>query len=628
MCGIAGAFSVSGFFSDSDVKIATGKLSHRGPDADGFWSDKMTILGHRRLSIIDLDSRSTQPMTSASGRYKIIFNGEIYNYIELREQLIKNYSGTPAGQFKTTSDTEVILNLFELKGTKCITELNGMFAMAIYDTHLKKMFLFRDRMGIKPLFYYSDTEGNFFFASELKAITAIDKINFEINSQAVADFLHLGFIPAPKTIYSNIKKLKSGCFLEINKDSISEKNFDTPTQHIEYIHGSEEKIIATLEEKLFESVKIQLRSDVPYGVFLSGGIDSSLLTALASKTVTEKLNTFSIGFKEQSHNEAMYAKAVASYLNTKHHEFIVSYTDALELIPSIPDVYDEPYADPSAVPTMLVSQLARQHVKVVLSGEGGDELFHGYGTMKWASRLNNFPFKQFHNTFSAILNQLPSRYKRIASLLHYSNSGFLPAHIYSQEQYFFSTAEIKAVLAGNQFYQISDYLTGKQKKFFKNISEWSNADTAAADQAHFEFNVTLQDDLLTKVDRASMRYSLEARVPYLDNNVVNYALSIPSKIKTKNGIAKYPLKKILYKHVPQELFNRPKQGFSIPLGKWLRNELAFLITDFLSEQKIAEGGVLNINYVNELVKKFNAGDNYLYNRIWNLIILQKWLLKK
>ena len=630
MCGIAGTFSQNGFFSIADVKVAADALSHRGPDSDGFWYDDVVALGHRRLSIIDLDPRSSQPMSSVDGKYKIIFNGEIYNYLELKEELKKNHPSTPFSDFKTTSDTEVVIKLFELYGCEFVHHLNGMFAMALYDIFKKKLFIFRDRLGIKPLYFYDDGNKNIFFASELKALLATKKINTEVNLNAIIDFLQLGFIPAPKTIYQKIHKLNSGCYLQIDNNGIEEKRYWSAAKSFESEKVFDEnKIINSLETKLFESVKIQLRSDVPYGVFLSGGIDSSLLSAIASKIVIGKLNTFSIGFKEQSHNEASYAKAVAEHLKTNHHEFIVSYQDALNLINSFADVYDEPFADASGIPTMLVSKLARQHVKVVLSGEGGDELFHGYGTMRWAERLNAPYMKHMRGILKMLFSQMSSRHKRIAALLNYSTETFLPAHIFSQEQYYFNQSEIKEVLLPSVNHIAQKYFVYNQKylisEYFNKLK--STEDSASALQAFYELSVTLQDDLLTKVDRASMKYSLEARVPYLDHNVVEYALTIPSSIKTKKGIAKYPLKTILYSHVPQQLFNRPKQGFSIPLAKWLHGELSFLIEEYLSKDKIEKTQILNFKPVAILISRFKAGDDYLYNRIWNLIVLQMWLLK-
>lgn len=629
MCGIAGSFSATGFFTDDDVNKLTFSLAHRGPDGEGFYADDLVKLGHRRLSILDLDARAAQPMQSHNGRYIIVFNGEVYNYIELREQIIQSHKGTPLAEFKTTGDTEVVLRLFEIHGVESIKLLNGMFALAVYDTQLQTLYIFRDCIGIKPLFYYSDEIGNMCFASELKALQKLDKLKLSINSNSVFDFLHTGFIPAPATIYNEILKLTSGCYLKISKQGIEEKEYWSIRGHIKPSAIKDEKqVLKELEELLFSSIQIQLRSDVPYGVFLSGGIDSSLATAIASGLVSDKLNTFSIGFQEQSHNEASHAKVVAQKLNTAHHEFIVSYDDARSMVESYLEIYDEPYADPSGINAMLISRLAAKHVKVVLSGEGGDELFFGYGTHVWAKRLDKAMIAAAKKPMQKVFSNMSSRYQRIASLLDFSEDKvFLPEHIYSQEQYFFNNNEIFQMLSPSLQNNFNTHRIFRLKALHDLLGGMNRTLNAEERQAVYELQFPLQDDLLTKVDRATMHYSIEARVPFLDHRIVEYAFNIHPSLKIKNGIAKYPLKQILYKHLPQELFNRPKQGFSVPLAKWLKKEWAYLIDDYLTEENVNKAGFVKYEFVKQCIDRFRNGDTYLYNRLWNLMVLHRWFLK-
>lgn len=625
MCGIAGSFSVSNFFSEQDFRKASAAIKHRGPDGDGFYSDNFVRLAHRRLSIIDLDNRASQPMYSSCMRYVMVYNGEVYNYVELRKEIESEYKDSQLSDFKTTSDTEVILRLFEIKGVDFVKDLNGMFAIAIYDTQANKLFLFRDRFGIKPLYYYHDSSGNFCFASELKAILAIDSIERKVNSQAVAYFLHTGFVPAPLTMYEKVFKLESGNFLTIDRNGLEIHPFVMNRKCSQReIEHDEKKAIQNIEKLLIQSVKIQLRSDVPYGVFLSGGVDSSLLTAIAARNVSEKLNTFSIGFAEQSHNESEHARVIAKHIGTNHHEFVVSVKDAIDLIETFFEVYDEPYTDTSGIPTMLVSKLAAKEVKVVLSGEGGDELFFGYGTHNWAKRLNAFPFSVFRSPIRTILTCGNSRSKRVAQLLDFNeHSDFLPEHIYSQEQYLFSNKEIVEL--------VSDEL---RKETLKNIAQRNEEleklfninDSCLPEerQANYELKFPFQDDLLTKVDRATMFHSIEARVPFLDNNLAEYVFSVSSDIKIKNGINKYPLKKILASYVPEELFMRPKKGFSIPLAKWLKADWKYLLNRYLDEKTIRHAGLVKFEVVKKLIQRFLSGEDYLYNRIWCLIVLHRW----
>lgn len=636
MCGIAGFYSVGETFSKQDLIQMTNTLRHRGPDSGGQFHDGVCGLGHRRLSIIDLSDRASQPMTSSDGRYVIVYNGEVYNYQEIGAKLGFGLSSKKF-EFKSSSDTEVILEAFIQYGKNFVHELNGMFAFAIYDTHLKELHIYRDRMGIKPLYFYWDGT-NFAFASELKALKELPNLDLKLNIAAIHKYLHLGYIPAPHSIYSKIFKLKSGSSIKINKDGIEiNRYWNIRSKISNNVISTTDQAMVKLSDLLISSVQYQLKSDVPFGVFLSGGIDSSLVTAQAVMLSSVKVNTFSIGFEENSHNESEYAKAVANYLGTSHHEFIVSYTDALNLIDSITATYDEPFSDSSCIPTMLVSKLAKDYVTVTLSGEGGDELFLGYGAYKWAKYLNNPLVRLGRKPASNILSRMSSRYQRIARLLDYDvRNTNLMSHIFSQEQYLFASSEIQPLLNPEYFPQNLIDIEIMSDSFLRIIGEKGKGSVLDVSerklshielQALFDLENYLQDDLLTKVDRASMKYSLETRVPYLDHRVVEFAINLSPDLKYHHGIFKYILKKVLYQYVPKHLFDRPKQGFAIPLGNWLKTSLKYLIDEYLSESCINKHGILNFNEVKKIRDRFFSGSDYLYNRLWQLIVLQMWLEK-
>jgi asparagine synthase (glutamine-hydrolysing) len=606
MCGLAGMYSPKGVKRDS-LKKMTDVISHRGPDAEGFFIDGSFGLAHRRLSIIDLSSTANQPMQSSCRRYQMVFNGEVYNYQEIAKELDVN--------LKTTGDSEVVLEAFAKWGPQMINRLNGMFTIAIFDISEKKLYLFRDRMGIKPLFLYRQN-GVVAFASELKAIVALkSELPLTINRSAIPYFLHLGYIPQPLSIYNEVEKFPSGSWAIIGDNRFKIERYWNPNKKISSkVISDEVEAKAQLTDLLKESVKRRLVSDVPFGTFLSGGIDSSLVTALAQNSTSEKLKTFSIGFDDAKHDESGFARKVSEHLDTEHYEYRITEKDALELVADILPQYDEPYADSSAIPTMLVSKMAQQEVTMTLSGDGGDELFHGYGMYNWAERMTNPAVKSLRWPISQILSLGDDRYKRIAKVFDYSSSDNLQSHIFSQEQYMFSVSELSNLLI-NKPEGLS--LLTLNSTFPRQL-------TATESQALFDIDFYLKDDLLTKVDRASMKYSLETRVPILDHTVVEFALNLDPALKVKNGVQKHLLKEVLYDFVPKEIFDRPKWGFSIPLDKWLKNDLSFLIEDCLSERKIKEVGVVKWQEVETLKKKFFSGQNHLYNRIWLLILLHQW----
>jgi asparagine synthase (glutamine-hydrolysing) len=623
MCGIAGFYSFNDKFSEDELHAMTDTMHYRGPDSFGYYYDKIVGLGHRRLSIIDLSAKAKQPMYSEDNSYAMVYNGEVYNFQEIATELKQRYNKI----FKTSSDSEIILEAFAEYGSEFVKKLNGMFAIAIYDKISKSLYLFRDRMGIKPLYYYWDGE-NFAFASEPKAFKKLKAIALEIDKNAIYNFLHLGFIPSPLSIYQSVKKLESGKWLKLSKNKLEITEYWSIDKNIsEKIITSEKEALVKLSDLIMSSVQYQIQSDVPYGVFLSGGIDSSLVAANAVSLTGVKVNTFSIGFKENKFDESVYAKAIANYLGTNHHEFIVNSKDALDLIETTFADYSEPFADSSSIPTMLVSKLAKQYVTVVLSGEGGDELFLGYGAYKWAKRLHN-PFLHLARKQIAYLLNSQTRFKRHAEYFRFPEKKLICSHIISQEQYYFSLSELDGILTTD----FSNAYGSKNIDLLNNFglkANHCNRDLNPMEkQALFDLTFYLQDDLLPKVDLASMSFSIEARVPYLDHRIVEFALNLSPDLKYKDGVSKYLLKEILYQYVPKKFFDRPKQGFAIPLIKWLKNELSYLIDDYLSEKIITKYNIVNYKVVQQLIKNYRQNNiDYLYNKLWVLIVLHKWLIK-
>lgn len=613
MCGINGIVNLPISDGSSAVIKMNESLQHRGPDASGVFNHNAVHLGHQRLSIIDLSASANQPFhlknTATDDHLIMVYNGEIYNYQELQ----KKHELT----CKTSSDTEVILKAYAKIGTAIFSELNGMFALAIYNVKDQSLCLARDRMGIKPLYLYRKENG-LAFSSELNALKSVKEIaqEFTLNKQSVASFLHLGYIPAPLSIYQQVSKFPAGSFAIFKEGQLETKQFwKLENQISKELITDKKQALQQLDDLLNESVRLRLKCDVPFGTFLSGGIDSSIITAIAQQNSSRKINSFSIGFKEKTHNEAVFAQQVANKLGTNHQEFIVSEKEALNIVPEMFSSYGEPYADSSAIPTMMVSKLARSEVKMTLSGDGGDELFHGYGFYNWVKRLNQPLIKAFKQPIAAILSQGNLRMQRAAHLFNYPKNA-LQSHVFSQEQYFFSSLEVKNLM-GENFKDLPAELNHK--------TTGNRLLTAAETQSIFDLKYYLKDELLTKVDIASMQKSLEVRVPLLDHNVVEFALNLHPSLKIKNGVQKYLLKELLYEYLPKNLFDRPKQGFSVPLANWLKADLNHLITDYLNQKTIESHGLVNWNIVKDLTTRFYNGENYLYTRIWALIVLHHWL---
>nr|MBA2407631.1 asparagine synthase (glutamine-hydrolyzing) [Chitinophagales bacterium] len=530
----------------------------------------------------------------------------------------------------TASDTEILLEAFIRFGQEVVHMLNGIFAFAVYDTLENELFLYRDQLGVKPLFYFWNGV-DFAFGSELKVICSLPAVTKKINDPAVGYFLHYGFIPAPHTIYQDIYKLEPGTWLRISHSGLQKHTYWSLSDKIlpQVITDKEEALIK-LSDLLVSSVQYQLNSDVPTGIFLSGGIDSSLLAAHAVSLSGVKVHTFSFGFKDYEHDESIYAKAVAEALQTEHHEYLFSYKDMESLIVEMNQCFDEPFADTSALPTLLLSKEAKRLITVALSGEGGDELFFGYGSHRWARRMNNPLFRKLGQWISPLMAHGSSRQQRIAHLLRNDglSSPALLDHIFSQEQYLFSVAELESLLIEKRYFPFSDNKHTRAVNILATIESASPRSLSSMEQqALFDLLCYLPDDLLTKVDRASMRYAIETRVPYLDYRVVEFALNLSPSLKYHNGTSKYILHEILGRYLPRKLFNRPKQGFSIPLDYLLQHELSFLFDEFLNNTVITRYNIVDCKRVTELKKQYKGGKNYLYNRLWLLIVLHQWMVR-
>jgi asparagine synthase (glutamine-hydrolysing) len=605
MCGIAGFISKK--FTEHQLQQMTRRIGHRGPDAEGFFFDTGcgTGLGHKRLSILDLSEAANQPFFSRDGRYVMIYNGEVYNYKEVASKYNLHT--------RTTSDTEVIIEAFAKVGVQCISDLNGMFALAIWDKLEEKLYLVRDRVGIKPLYYFHQ-EGQFAFASELKALFTLP-VSKKINHDAVADFLYLGYIPGNSTIYNDFQKLLPGYYAVYQNGMLASYPYWWLDSKLEKkVLTNETEAREKLKQLLESSVQYCMISDVPLGIFLSGGVDSSIVAAIAQSASSVPVKTFSIGFKEGKYNEAHFAQQVASHIRSEHHEFTVTEQDALHLVEKMLDIYDEPYADSSAIPTYMVSQLARKEVTVALSGDGGDELFMGYGFYNWSQRLGNPFVKAFRQTMAAGLHTFGNnRSKRASYMFRYPSRARKKSHIFSQEQYYFTESELQSLLKKPGRITLDEYNCSSKRKL-----------TVEEEQSFFDIKNYLPEELLVKTDRASMCHSLEVRVPLLDYRLVEFAVNLSPSLKLRGSTGKYLLKEVLYEYVPASLFNRPKWGFSVPLSIWLTRELRYLFDKYLDPVTVQECGLVNAAVVEKIKNDFFAGKDYFYNRLWTLILLHKW----
>jgi asparagine synthase (glutamine-hydrolysing) len=632
MCGIAGFIDFNHSSSLQILKDGTEVLSHRGPDGKGYeFSENIKCqigLGHRRLSIIDLSNAASQPMWYKN--FCIVYNGEIYNYVEIRNELMML-----GHTFISHSDTEVILHAWEQWKEKMIQKFIGMFAFVIYDAENQKMFCFRDRAGVKPLYYYWHN-GLFLFSSELKSFHRHPGFKKEINKQAVYQFMQYGFIMAPLSIYNYASKLVPGHFLQFtihNSQFTIQKHWDVYDAYNKLkldITFSEAK--KETKQLLISACKYRMVADVPVGVFLSGGYDSTAVTALLQAHQKEKLKTFTIGFFEEEHNEAGYAKKIAEYLKTDHTEYYCTTKEAQEIIPEIPFFCDEPFGDSSIIPTTLVSRLARKEVMVALSADGGDEVFGGYKkyplALDFIKKINRLPLK---NTAGKLLKHIPDsllnqltksnavsiKKQRISDLLQNSDLSS-PAILDLLLSQSFSHNQMQLLMA--------DDITSAESFFNSNTS--FNIKTGDLDKMMaIDYKTYLPDDILVKIDRAGMSASLEGREPLLDHRLIEFVAQLPEEFKIKKGNKKYLLKQIVYDYVPKEMMDRPKMGFGIPVFDWLRNDLKYYAEEFMSDKEFKKHGLFKMEGVQNIIKQFFNGNKNYNNSFWYLLMFQMWYRK-
>ena len=625
MCGIAGFIDFNKKSNYETLQNMTDVLYHRGPDDSGYsfysLSNYNVGLGHRRLSILDLSSHGHQPMKFDN--LEIVYNGEVYNFREIRNEL-ERYGY----KFKSNSDTEVILKAYHKWGIKAVDKFNGMFAILIYDKKNEQLILIRDRTGIKPYYYYFKN-GLFMFSSELKSFHKSSLFQKQLNLEALAQFLMYGYILEPYTIFENTYKLRSGHYivLDLKKQKYEERKYwdvmdfyKKPKFKIDEIEAIEE-----LETVLKSSFEYRLVSDVPVGIFLSGGYDSSAVAAILQSNMSEKLNTFTIGFKEKGYNEAIYAKQVAKYLGTNHTEYYCTQKDALEIVPTLPYIYDEPFGDSSAIPTILVSKLAKQQVNVSLSADGGDEIFAGYTkyntNLKYFNFFSKYPLS-IRKTFSSIMNKInpeyipfknkiynfDTRYDKMKEILLVSN--IIEAMKYTSM--LFTINEIKRLLKKDV------------KELKTNFDVKINDLNILSQMLMVDYKTYLPDDILTKVDRATMSVSLEGREPLLDFRIIKFVARLPDEFKYKNGEKKWILKQLVHKYIPKEMMDRPKMGFGVPLMDWFRDELKEMFLYYLDRERLKKEGIFNVDEVIYLRDNFLNGKNSNARKLWNILMFEMW----
>jgi asparagine synthase (glutamine-hydrolysing) len=622
MCGIAGQINFSAVIDDTDLKQMCQLLSQRGPDGEGIYLQDKTSLGHRRLSIIDLET-GDQPMYSQDGNVALVFNGEIYNFKELRDELIAE-----GIDFRTTSDTEVIIKLYELKGlSHTLDRIEGMFAFALSDLKNDRIFMVRDRFGEKPLFYTCD-DMCLRFASELKALVSfID--NKELDREALNLYLSLTYIPAPYTIFHQVRKLEAGHYLEIDKTGIRKKNqyysLAEKTRHIETLTDFKSASVKLLE-LLGRSVAQRMTSDVPIGSFLSGGIDSSIITALMAKHSEASVKTFSIGFHEKEYDESSRAQLVVDHVNTEHKVHFLSYEDVVNDIDEIIGYFDEPFGDSSALPSNYVAYLARKDVKVVLTGDCADELFGGYEKYLaeyYSSKYKKLP-KPMRSLFNFLVNHTPhtrftnSLLRRVKKVIAHSELSGLDQH-YAYMCLGFSDDERKELI-NHDFWKDSKKVI---KQIYNSLSDASEANSGA----YTDVMTVLEGDMLAKVDRMCMRNSLEARVPFLDSKIVEFAFSLPKHFKIKNRVKKYILKKTFGHLLPKETIGFRKKGFGVPVDYWFKNQLKNEAEKLFEPSVLEKQGIFNPSYVQKLWQEHQAGIQNHKGQLWNLFVFQKWYQK-
>lgn len=620
----------------------TNGLRHRGPDGFGDWCDENVGvgLGHRRLAILDLSAEGHQPMESRCRRFVISFNGEIYNHAELRHDL------RDTGSWRGHSDTEVMLRGISVWGLeRALAKFVGMFAFALWDREERMLHLARDRLGEKPL-YYGEVANAFTFASELKAITAVATGGLQINRAAVQALMQFGYIPAPLSIYAGVCKLPPAAYVSIHVGAEGSRSIgavrrywdldssEVLSRRAAYAQASDADLEAELHALLQRSVRDQMVADVPLGAFLSGGIDSSTIVALMQQVGSQRVRTYTIGFEEQDYNEADHAREVAEHLGTDHTELIVTARDALQVVPRLPEIYDEPFADSSQIPTFLVSRMTRAHVTVSLSGDGGDELFGGYPRYQFGARL-------WHNIArvptwargmaSGALRGLSARsWDRILELALPSRyQGSVSGHRLHR----FARLLGVSTFADMYVCLVSQWQPGDQLVLGQlpsvSLAEDASVRSAAVSHLHgmrrFDLDKYLPDDILVKVDRASMSVSLESRAPLLDHRIVEFAWALPERVLMRQGTGKWLMRRILDRYVPRRLVDRPKRGFGIPITHWLRHELRDWAASLLDEHRLRSQGFINSELVATMWREHQSGRHDRQAYLWNVLMFQAWL---
>lgn len=631
MCGISGFIDFNSKSDLSVLKKMNDTLYHRGPDGHDelVYKTQNAVIGfgHRRLSIIDLSEAGKQPMKYK--QYTIVYNGEVYNYEEIKKEL------TAKGHtFHGHSDTEVMLHCFDEWGIDSINKFIGMFAFVLFDEHKNEVYFVRDRAGVKPFFYYWQ-HNLLLFASELKAITAHPQFEKEINMDAVGSFLQYGYVPNPHCIYQHTLKLNPGHYLHIDlatKEMVKKQYWNVYDAYNKPVLdiGFDEALTET--EKLLKSAcDYRMVSDVPVGVFLSGGYDSTLVTALLQKDSTEKIKTFTIGFEDKSINEAHHAKEVAAHLGTDHTEYYCTEKEALDIVPHLPFYYDEPFADSSAIPTTLVSKIARNKVTVALSADAGDEVFAGYNRydyiMKFGKKIRAVP-SFARKTMAGIMDMVDadsipvlknkylfhSRYEKVKQFLKQADDYNMNQVLSKQ----FLPEDVNRLLKTRTSKLITAF---DSKELSKETYSTLNYIMA------IDYETYLVDDILQKVDRAAMTHSLEGREPFLDHRVIEWAAQLPMDYKYNNGIKKYILRKITHQYVPKEMMDRPKMGFGIPVAQWLTVDLKYLVDQYFDRTYLEKQNIFNVDEVRKIIDAFYNGKKERAEKIWYLLMFQMWYEK-
>ena len=634
MCGITGFIDLKRVSSPKqlrdDVRLMADALTHRGPDMEGQWVDPEDglALGFRRLAVIDLTPTGHQPMISADGRFVVVYNGEAYNFTDLRAEL-----EATGHKFRGTSDTEIFLEGCVAWGVKAtVRRLIGMFAFALWDCREKQLWLGRDRIGIKPL-YYGQCDNLFLFGSELKALRAKDGWQPEIDRNTLAAYFRFNYVPTPHTIYRNIYKLEPGTLLSLR---LGEKpklerywNLSSLVSQ-DRLLTDEEEALEECEALLRDTVKRHLVADVPLGVLLSGGVDSSAVAALMQSESGHSVKSFTVGFENTQFDEAGHAKMVAQHIGTEHHELYLSDARALEIVPNLSELYDEPFADSSALPTWLVAKMAREHVTVALSGDGGDEVFFGYNRYHAAA------------TTWSNARHIPTSIRRIAA----ATIASIPINSWDNAARILPNS-IRPSLTGDKAHKLSSILgeTDADGMYRRLVSHWNNPEQLVVNgiepigsawnearaisdfgerMAFLDTKTYLPDDILTKVDRASMAVSLEVRVPLLDHRIVEFAWRLPKQMKLKGNSTKRLLRRILYRHVPRKLVDRPKAGFAVPLDQWLRGPLRNWAEALLDENRLESEGVLNPKPIRRAWNNHLAGRGNKGQALWGVLMFQSW----